>query len=87
MARKKTGNFVGAFDAKTRLGELLDRCERGESIVITRRGHPVAKLVPYSPPRDQAAIETAVKRLRTFGKGNRLPKGLSIRDLIDEGRP
>ena len=49
MARKKNGrqNLVGAFEAKTRLGELLDRCQRGETIVITRHGHPVARLVPY----------------------------------------
>ena len=32
MARKKTGKIVGAFDAKTRLRELLDRYERGESM-------------------------------------------------------
>jgi prevent-host-death family protein len=37
---------IGAFEAKNRLGALLDRVERGEEIVITRRGKPVAKLVP-----------------------------------------
>ena len=31
---------VGAFEAKNRLGALLDRVERGEEIVITRRGKP-----------------------------------------------
>ena len=35
---------VGAFEAKNRLGALLDQVERGEEIVITRRGKPVAKL-------------------------------------------
>jgi antitoxin (DNA-binding transcriptional repressor) of toxin-antitoxin stability system len=34
---------VGAFEAKNRLGALLDRVENGEEIVITRRGKPVAK--------------------------------------------
>jgi prevent-host-death family protein len=37
---------VGAFEAKTKLSELLDRVERGEEIVITRRGKPAARLVP-----------------------------------------
>ena len=37
---------VGAFEEKNRLGALLDEVERGEQIVITRRGRPVAKLVP-----------------------------------------
>ena len=37
---------VGAYDAKTRLSELLDRVEKGEQIVITRHGKPVARLIP-----------------------------------------
>ncbi len=35
---------VSVAEAKARLSELLDRVERGEEIVISRRGHPVAKL-------------------------------------------
>ena len=37
---------VGAFDAKTRLSELLDRVEKGAVYVITKRGRPVAELRP-----------------------------------------
>ena len=37
---------VGAFDAKTHLNELLQRASKGETIQITRRGIPVAKLSP-----------------------------------------
>ncbi len=37
---------VSAFDAKTHLTELLLRASKGETIQITRRGVPVAKLVP-----------------------------------------
>ena len=37
---------VGAFEAKNRLGSLLDRVEAGEHIEITRHGRPVAQLVP-----------------------------------------
>ncbi len=35
---------VGAFEAKTKFSELLDRVERGETVVITRHGQPVARL-------------------------------------------
>jgi prevent-host-death family protein len=35
---------VGAFEAKTKLSELLDKVEQGEEIIITRRGNPVARL-------------------------------------------
>ena len=37
---------VGAYEAKTHLPRLLDRVSRGESLTITRRGRPVARLVP-----------------------------------------
>ncbi len=37
---------VGAFEAKNRLGQLLDLVERGEEVIITRHGKEVARLVP-----------------------------------------
>ncbi len=42
---------IGAFEAKNTLGTLLDHVERGEEIVITRHGKPVARLVPNSAAR------------------------------------
>ncbi|MEX0941470.1 MAG: type II toxin-antitoxin system prevent-host-death family antitoxin [Pseudomonadales bacterium] len=37
---------IGAYDAKTKLPEILRRVERGESFTITNRGRPVADLIP-----------------------------------------
>jgi prevent-host-death family protein len=81
-------NHVGAFDAKTRFGDLLDRVEQGEIIVITRHGHPVARLVPCDETIDRDRARAAAERLMKFGddEGIRLPKGVSIEDLINEGR-
>jgi prevent-host-death family protein len=42
---------VSAFEAKTRFGELLERVSRGEEVVITRHGKPVARLVPEGATR------------------------------------
>jgi prevent-host-death family protein len=39
---------IGAFEAKTRLSELLDKVGRGHVYRITRRGKPVAELRPVS---------------------------------------
>ena len=39
---------IGAFEAKTRLSELLDRVGRGQVYVITKRGRPVAELRPVT---------------------------------------
>jgi prevent-host-death family protein len=55
--------IVGAHDAKTHLARLLDRVERGEEIVITRHGRPVARLVPNDPGHDVAAARSAAAGL------------------------
>jgi prevent-host-death family protein len=59
---------IGTFEAKNRLSELLDRAERGEEVVITRRGKPIAKLVPVTPPRDRERAREAVRRIRELAK-------------------
>lgn len=41
-------------DAQEHLGELLDRVERGEEIVIERDGRAVSKLVPVAPAETPA---------------------------------
>lgn len=40
---------IGAFQAKTHLSALLERVERGQVFVITKRGRPVAELRPATP--------------------------------------
>ncbi|MEI6255920.1 MAG: type II toxin-antitoxin system prevent-host-death family antitoxin [Planctomycetota bacterium] len=45
---------VTAFDAKNRLGRLLDRVAAGEELVITRHGEPVARLVPINSRTDDS---------------------------------
>jgi prevent-host-death family protein len=37
---------IGAFQAKTQLSKLLDRVDKGQVYVITKRGRPVAELRP-----------------------------------------
>jgi prevent-host-death family protein len=39
---------VGAYEAKTRLSQLLEQVARGEEIIITKHGVPVAALIPLS---------------------------------------
>ena len=75
---------VGAFDAKNRLGELLERAAKGESIVITKRGRPLAILgpIPAQKPRDKRSVIAAIEQFR---RGKKLD-GLSVSELVDEGR-
>lgn len=76
---------VGAFDAKNRLGSLLDLVEKGEEVTITRHGKPVAKLVALGEADASAEARAAAARIRERRKGVTLG-GISIRELIDEGR-
>lgn len=77
---------IGAFEAKNRLGALLDLVEAGEEVVITRHGKPVARLVSETGRVDRRRSIEAAERILRASKGVSLG-GLKIRDLIDEGRP
>ncbi len=55
---------IGAFEAKTTLGNLLDRVERGEEVLITRHGKPVAQLVRPREAFNKAAADEAYAAMR-----------------------
>ena len=71
---------IAAFDAKTRLSELLDRAAKGETFQITKHGRPVGKLVPPDTARDPQVIAEAVARLKRFRGAF---KGMRRNELID----
>jgi prevent-host-death family protein len=82
------GIVVGSFEAKTKLAELLDKVEAGESVTITRRGREVARLVAIIPADEQArrqALIDEIKRTRV-GKDRGAKPGSTIPELIKAGR-
>jgi prevent-host-death family protein len=74
---------IGAFEAKTHFSALLLDAERGETIIVTKNGKPVAQLGPIKPANRLQAPEDAMKALLsmkvTLGK-------TSTRELVEEGR-
>ncbi len=64
---------VSARDANQRFSEFLGRAAEGESIVITRRGQPVAQLVKYSAGMELDGGTAAWDRLTSI-----LETGLSL---------
>ncbi|MEI6395555.1 MAG: type II toxin-antitoxin system prevent-host-death family antitoxin [Verrucomicrobiota bacterium] len=80
---------IGAFEAKTKFSELLERVSRGEEITITKHEKPVARLVPFEK-QSQVELADLFRQMEEFRAGHPLnPKGLakvSYRDLIDGGR-
>ena len=73
---------IGAFEAKTRLAELLREAEGGRSFLITRRGRIVARLGPVS-----SSPQSAVELLAGFRKiRGRVEGTVDVRELIEAGR-
>ena len=77
---------IGAFEAKNKLGTLLDWVAAGEEVLITRYGKPAARLVPATPGFDLAKAAQAARGLIDASRGITLG-GISIKEIIDEGRP
>ena len=85
---------IGAFEAKNTLGSLLDRVERGEEIVITRHGKPVARLVPNTGRIDQNQARAAFQRIRERARHLKMDKSgeasfdwSALKKLRNHGRP
>jgi len=70
---------IQASDAKTHLPQLLDDVERGETILITRHGKPIARLVPETSRR-QAEISQAIADLRAMRRDG--ASKLSVAEIL-----
>ncbi len=88
-------------DAKNGLSALLEEVKRGETVLITSRGKPVATLAPFDLAEFNDSEFTAALVARGVarpprkkldldwfyaGERPRLPEGMTVADLIDEER-
>ncbi|MCY3928123.1 MAG: type II toxin-antitoxin system prevent-host-death family antitoxin [Acidobacteriota bacterium] len=75
--------YIGAFEAKTHLSRLLDEAEKGEVFTITKRGRPVARLMPPAPADRERAVR-AVRNIRALrreiGWSGTVEEILALRD-------
>jgi len=82
MAQQK----IGAFMAKTHFSQIIEKVENGEDFVITKRGKPVAKIIPFRREPEmtfhEAVAEMHEIRKRYRGK----PGSFNLREAIEEGR-
>jgi len=80
---------VGAFEAKNKLGRLLDLVERGEEIIITRHGRETARLVPPQKAVTREEARAAVKCIRERAEKWKLGpfEWAEWKSYRDEGRP
>ena len=75
---------VSASEARTHWASILKKVEQGKEIVITKRGRPIARLLPTLVPRkwDKSVFD----KIRAFRGRIALPKGETAKDLINAGR-
>lgn len=69
---------IQSSDAKARLPQILDEVERGETIIITRHGRPIARIVP-EPDGRETEIRRTMERIRAFRQT--MPR-LSLSDVL-----
>jgi prevent-host-death family protein len=76
---------IGAFEAKTKLSELLEKVQRGQTFQITKRGKPVATLSPIEgdKPRGSKRIDLVdlSRRIRSAWK----PGKETVKELVHGG--
>ncbi len=75
---------LGTYDLKTLLSEILDEVEKGETIMITRRGNPVAVLSPA--PRRPRPIKELIEEMRKIRERQPSMGPINVKDLMEEGR-
>jgi len=76
---------VSAYEAKTHLPRLIRQVERGETVIITRHGKPVAKLAPVDD-QGRADVAEIIERMKR-ARARRAP--MSVAEILaarDEGR-
>jgi prevent-host-death family protein len=74
---------IGLFEAKQKLSELVDRAGKGERIGITRHGKLAALITPVQPQR---SLRESFEEIEAVRKKVRMPKGVTIKSMIEDGR-
>jgi len=85
--------IVSISEAKTHFSNLLGRLQKGERFIITKRGLPVAELLPLNQT-DPKVVRPTISDIRSFREilrkrgvrmSDLLKKGESLRDLAHQG--
>ncbi|MGP1680483.1 MAG: type II toxin-antitoxin system Phd/YefM family antitoxin [Burkholderiales bacterium] len=76
---------IGAYEAKTKLPELLRQVKAGRRFTITIRGQAIADLVPSESVTTKGK-STAVEKFRAFMRENPVRAVIDVKELVEEGR-
>lgn len=76
---------IGAYEATTKLPELLRQVQSGKQFTITNRGKAIADLIP-AQLQQRKNPAAAIDRFLAFKKDHPVKARLAIKALIEEGR-
>jgi prevent-host-death family protein len=77
--------LFSASEAKTHLSQRLEAVELGETIVITRHGRAIARLIPRAGQR-RAEIKSVIEDIESLRRSMPKSSPSEIQSLIGEGR-
>jgi antitoxin (DNA-binding transcriptional repressor) of toxin-antitoxin stability system len=77
------------YDSSSNLDHLLDKVERGEDVVISRGGRPIAKLSKVAPAPGSPEALAAAERLINFRRDHKVQGTATLDEILawrNEGR-
>ena len=80
---------IAVFEAKSRLSEILAAVELGQEFTVTKRGAPIARIIPYHHAQYDAAARQARQQLIAHcmrARGAAPVEGFDVHAAIEEGR-
>lgn len=80
--------IVGCFEAKTNFNKIINNLVNGEEVVVTKRGKPVAKIIPIDKSINFERVNNAFLRLDNLAKEMNLGKfnWEELKSYRDEGK-
>jgi prevent-host-death family protein len=77
--------MIGTFEAKTHFSQIIEKVEQGQDYMVTKRGKPVAKIIPFNQKTESLA--EGIRQLAEYRKFWKGDEPFNIREAIEEGRP
>ena len=73
---------IGTFEAKTHFSEIIDEVQKGKNYTITKRGKPVARIIPFIQEAHQR--KDIIEQLFSYQKTSN--EKFDIKNAIKSGR-
>lgn len=77
---------VELAEVTAQLSNLIEAVEQGDEVMVSRAGRPIARIIPARDEIDRMDSFAAIEEMKAIRQRSVLGPGLTLRDLIDDGR-